>query len=87
MAMTKTDTIERISIVLKDPADTSVIIVQGRTTWDDPDDDQLPIDRETVRSVEKYTLVHDENQQASTVETDISGEPQLVQDIAAVVWA
>ena len=86
MAITKTEKIERISIVLKDPADTSVIILQGKITWDDPDDDQLPIERETVKSVEKYTLVHDENQQPSTVETDILGEDQLVQDICAAVW-
>jgi len=86
MAITKTDKIERISIVLKDPADTSVIVVQSKTTWDDPNDDQLPIDRESVKSVEKYTIVYDDNQQPSTIESDISGESQLIKDICAVVW-
>lgn len=86
MTITKTDKIERISIVLKDPADTSVIVVQSKTTWDDPDDDELPIERETVKTVEKYSTTYDENQQPVTTENDITGEDQRVQDICEVIW-
>jgi len=86
MAITKTEAIERITVVIKDPADTSVVIVQSRVTWDDPDDDELPIERENVKTVEKYTTTYDDNQQAVTTTNDITGEDQLVQDICNAVW-
>lgn len=86
MAITKTEAIERITVVIKDPADTSVVIVQSRVTWDDPDDDELPIQRENVKTVEKYSTTYDENQQPVTTENDISNEDQLVQEICGAVW-
>ena len=87
MAITKTDAIERITVVLKTPADTSDVIVQSRVTWDDPDDDQLPIQREYVHTVQKYTTSYDENQQEVTTENDITGEDPLVQNICTTVWS
>jgi len=87
MSITKTEAIERITVVLKTPADTSDVIVQSRVTWDDPDDDQLPITRENVHTVQKYETSYDENQQEVTTENDITDEDQLVQDICAAVWA
>jgi len=86
MSITKTEAIERITVVLKTPADTSDVIVQSRVTWDDPDDDQLPIMRENVHTVQKYETSYDENQQAVTTENDITGEDQMVQDICALIW-
>lgn len=87
MALTKTNAIEQITVVLKNPVDTSAIIVQSRTTWDDPEDDQLPLAREHVHTVQKYTTSYDENQQEVTTESDITGEDQLVQNICTTVWS
>ena len=87
MALTKTDTLQRISVVMAEPADKSTIIVSSLLTWDDPDDDQLPIERENVKHILKYSTEYDEDQIPTINENDISGEPQIVQDIAALVWS
>jgi hypothetical protein len=90
MAITKTTSITHISVTFEQ--DPPIIMIDEKTVWDDPEDDQLPIDQRNHRELRKNTLSISYNEETGdpiqTEElTDISGEDQLVQDIAAVVWA
>ena len=60
-----------------------MLLITEEMTMDDPDDNQLPVTTKNRRSIAKQT----ENAEGEMVNTDLSGEDQLVQDIAAVVWA
>ena len=91
MAATKTSEIESINLYIanRDHAQISVVEV---ITWDDPDDADLPVVNRKQRGLEKFTYTESFDPQTgerimTESATDISGEPQLVQDIAAVVWA
>lgn len=48
------------------------------TTIDDPDDDELPVSMN--KSITYHAVVNGEA-------TDLTGQDQRIQDIAAVVWA
>lgn len=89
MAITKSSKIERVTV--KFFTEVPDIEVETVTTWDDPDDDQLPMDRRSSRTISKMVLSttyeEDGTPIHSETERDMSGEDQLVQDIAAVVWA
>lgn len=82
MAMTKTNTLTEIRVQTY-PSDPAVLLIEEQITIDDPDDDQLPLITRNRRSIPKQT----ENSDGVMVNTDISGEEQIIQDIAAVVWA
>lgn len=82
MAMTKTSTLTEIRVQMY-PSNPSVLLIEEQITIDDPDDDQLPLITRNRRSIAKQR----ENSDGVMVNTDISGEEQVIQDIAAVVWA
>lgn len=92
MAMTKTTEIEKIELrYMREnihPEGVEIlgpeIFVRKVTTWDDPDDDQLPM----TKGVNEVYPRQKWNQETGAWEdNDISGADQIVQDIAAVVWA
>ena len=60
-----------------------ILQVTYEDVWDDPDDDDLPLNRS--RSVDYRKMVRDEDD--NEVPADLSGEDQLIQDICAVLWA
>lgn len=90
MAITKSTTLEHVHIdCSQDPAHLEVI--EG-VSWDDPDDDELPIHKSTSRMIRKNTVsvTYDaETGEAISTETptDLSNEDQVIQDIAAAIWA
>ncbi len=79
--MTMTKTVDLQDIVVRpntpiDPASTdlvTVVTVNDRVTVDDPDDDTLPITQNRSFSFKSGD--------------DVSGQPQIVQDICAAAWA
>jgi len=82
MAITKTRTLERMEIVwMPDMEGNNYAVIHARyeDVWDDPNDNDLPISKPYQTSYRKL--------QPDGTETDISGEDQIIQDIAAVVWA
>lgn len=89
MAMTKTTLIETIEIRQFADAETK-LFVHTKNTWDDPDDSDAPVEKINFHAVERYqveiTYDEDGNETRTETPTDLSGEDQLVQDIAAVVW-
>jgi len=83
MAITKTEELTQITITgLTESSGNSAIRLSYRIKIDDPEDDQLPIFSTNDREIWRYT--NDEN--GFKTATDISGEDQLVQDIAALIW-
>ena len=82
MAMTKTSTLTEIRVQMY-PSNPPALLIEEQITIDDPDDDQLPLITRNRRSIAKQR----ENSDGVMVNTDISGEEQVIQDIAAVVWA
>jgi hypothetical protein len=74
MAITKTTTVHRVDVIVRDASDytTSVLALTLVDKWDDPEDDDLP-----VRNTRSINL---------TQGSDVSSYPQFVQDIATAVW-
>jgi len=82
MAITQETEIENVEVTrlhLTYP----VIKITEKVCFDDPDDDKLP--QISVRT-RLLTMVFDENSPPSYVTPDVSGEEQIVQDIAGVIW-
>lgn len=79
MAITKTSELVSVTVqiagirVMDQEDDNPWIACQYTDTIDDPDDDSLPITQTRVKQFSSGD--------------DVTGEPQIVQDIAAAVWA
>tara|TARA_A100001388_G_C28764170_1_gene499664 strand:+ start:1187 stop:1465 length:279 start_codon:yes stop_codon:yes gene_type:complete len=89
MAVTKTSKIESIHIHYWDTVPT--VEVMTSFTWDDPNDDQLPISNRSSHSIKKMTstTTYNENTgEATTTEspTDYSGEDPKVIAVCDLVW-
>ena len=62
--------------------DSPALLLTEEIIIDDPDDNQLPLATRNRRSVPRFI----DNEDGEEVANDISGEHQLVQDVAALVW-
>ena len=78
MALTKTRSMERIEVFYMDTDDDAIVNVRYKDTWDDPDDDDLPIDKPYAISIRRYN--------PDGTPTDYSGEDTLVVGICDLVW-
>ena len=96
MAMTKTTTLTEINITPEtvwineegvEGRNPTIIHAVYRTVIDDPEDDQLPLARTFGKNLVKTTITRDDEGNEIVLDTDVSGEDQLVQDICAVIWA
>lgn len=88
MAMTKTKTISRISIIYG--GETPTMEIMSEVRFDDPDDAELPVVNSKMEAVMKTSYVQtdpDDPDSWQTVPTDLSGYDQKVQDIATLIWA
>lgn len=90
MAVTKTTRIESIQISYPESGD-PVVYVNSITTWDDPNDDALPIGRgdgKTISKMTASTTYNSETGAATTTQsaTDYSGEDEKVVAICDLVW-
>jgi hypothetical protein len=90
MAVEKTENMTGIEIRLYQNQ-SATLVINTTTTWDDPDDNDLPFTKASIRELKKtiMTTTYDAETGApvnSETATDISGETQLVQDICAAVW-
>jgi len=78
MAITLTRTVQRVETYPAQPAEESettypTLMVVYNDVFDDPDDEQLPV---TATKVSHFSQGD-----------DVSGEDQLVQDIASAIWS
>lgn len=90
MAITKTTRIESIHVSYPEGGD-PVLNVNSITTWDDPNDDALPISKGDSKTITKMTtsVTYDTNTGASTTSesvTDYSGEDAKVIAVCDAVW-
>lgn len=90
MAITKTTRIESIHVSYPQSGD-PVLNVNSITTWDDPNDDALPISKGGSKTITKMTtsVTYDTNTGASTTTesaTDYSGEDEQVIAVCDLVW-
>ena len=90
MAITKTSRIQSINVHYWDTV--PVVEVHSLTTWDDPDDDQLPITNSATHQITKMTETTTYDAETgdpvtSSSATDYSGEDAKVIAICDLVWA
>ena len=83
MAITQARELEKIEIIPQNPP---VMYLFEKITFDDTEDDQLPIVSKKRRVLQVSHLDNPEESSYEEVIPDVSGETQLIQDIAAVLW-
>ena len=84
MAITSTKSIYRIEIqdIQPDPE----LIVLYTYTFDDPSDDDLPVEKEVAHRLSRYTTTVDDEGEETQSATDVSGHMPLVQSICTAIW-
>lgn len=88
MAITKTRLNSEARIILGNNPDSvhtntdAIVQIRYIDRIDDPDDDDLPVDKVVRRNLTKYLTAEDGTQSLR----DVSGEEQWIQDICAAVW-
>lgn len=82
MAITKTTTLERIEVFppKTDPG-APIMNIHLIDTWDDPDDEELPIRKKRVITRGRAVPEVD-----GIARTPIDDLPQLAQDVANTIW-
>lgn len=72
MAITKTTEVSSISIVVREPTNTSALSLTLVDTWDDPEDPTLPVKKSRRVNIERGA--------------DVTVYPFFVQDVANFIW-
>jgi len=85
MAITKESKVQRVEVYVD--GDNIYLNSYIEVTIDDPDDNELPITTSTSKHYPKMELSVNDDGDHLEVPTDMSDEPELVQTIAAAVWA
>lgn len=84
MAITRTRTVKIVEVR---PRETAWIVKAiYNETFDDSEDDQLPITTERTVNLLRFTETTDENGNKVQNPTDISGEDAVVQAVCNAVW-
>ena len=82
--MQKTTRLTKVIVKNYSPAELDLV---ETITWDDPDDDQLPISKDSTRSLVPIVDIETGSPTYGVITyPDVSGEDQMVQDIAGVLW-
>lgn len=84
MAITSSKSIYRIEI--QDTQPDPELMVLYTYTFDDPSDDDLPVNKEVSHRLSRYTATVDDDGNETQSATDVSGHMQLVQDICTAIW-
>lgn len=91
MAITKTSKIE--SILIRYPVEGDAVVeVNSLVSWDDPDDNELPVSRPTSKLIQKMTTSTTYNEETGSPvhtqsPTDYSNEDPSVVAICNLLWA
>ena len=72
MAITKTTEVSNISIVVREPTNTSALSLTLVDTWNDPEDPTLPVKKSRRVNIERGA--------------DVTVYPFFVQDVANFIW-
>jgi hypothetical protein len=87
MAITKTRSVQRIEVhPAMEDGDERVMVVY-ENTFDDSEDDELPLVQTQVKHLEKTVTDNSDPENPVVTNTDISGENALVQTVCNAVWS
>jgi len=87
MAITKTRSVQRIEVYpAMEDGDERVMVVY-ENTFDDSEDDELPVTQTHVKHLEKTVTDYSDAENPVVTNTDISGEDALVQTVCNAVWS
>ena len=87
MAITKTRSVQRIEVYpAMEDGDERVMVVY-ENTFDDSEDDELPVTQTHVKHLEKTVTDNSDPENPVVTNTDISGEDALVQTVCNAVWS
>ena len=87
MAITNTRAVQRIEVYPAVDADSDPrLMVVYEHTFDDSEDDALPVASTVVKNLQRYTVTTDEEGTETSTATDVTGEDQMVQDVCGAVW-
>ncbi len=84
MAIINTRSVQRVEVYSS--GDDPTIMVVYNHTFDDSDDDSLPVTTQVTKNLERYKTTVAEDGTETQTTTVVTGEDQLVQDICAAVW-
>ena len=87
MAISKNSKITRIEVQIMGEGVEPRVYVTYENTFDDPSDDQLPVVSLQNKLLTKTTMDTSDPDNHVEVDTDISGEDDMVQDVCNAVWA
>lgn len=87
MAITNTRVVQRTEVYPAGEGETDPrLMVVYEHTFDDTNDDALPVTSTVVRHLTRYVTTVAEDGTETQTATDITGEDQLVQDICGGIW-
>lgn len=91
MAIEKTRALQRLEVYPSNGDEDPRIMVVYENTFDDSEDDELPVVQTQVKHLHKTTKNVDhsdpENPVTTTVDTDYSGEDALVISVCDAIWS
>lgn len=86
MAITKTRSVQRIEVYPGIGDEDDRVMVVYENTFDDSEDDELPVIQSHVKHLYKTTTDNSDPENPVVTNTDISGEDALVQTVCNAVW-
>lgn len=87
MAITKTRSVQRIEVYPGIGDEDDRVMVVYENTFDDSEDDELPVTNTHVKHLHKTTTDYSDPENPVVTNTDISGEDALVQTVCNAVWS
>ncbi len=85
MAITKSSTLVTVHCNMEEAS--QFITAHYVDSWDDPDDDDLPIQKSRSIQFDRYLTQKNDEGEIIQVLNDVTTLDQILQDICAVVWA
>lgn len=87
MAITNTRSVQRVEVYPAADSDSdATMMVVYEHTFDDSDDDSLPVTTMATKHLVRNVVTIDEDGNQTTTATDVTGEDQMVQDLCGAVW-
>lgn len=87
MAITNTRSVQRVEVYPAADSDSdATMMVVYEHTFDDSDDDSLPVTTMATKHLVRNAVTVAEDGSQTVTATDVSGEDQIVQDLCGAVW-
>jgi hypothetical protein len=87
MAIEKTRAVQRLEVYPGIEDEDPRVMVVYENTFDDSEDDELPVVQTQVKHLSKTTTDNSDPENPVVTDTDVSGEDALVQTVCGAIWA